>query len=84
MLKITVSPAPQPTVHLAGKLLAPWLEEVSTAIATARDGGSLRVDLAALTFADHDGAALLKQLRNEGITLVGGSAFIEGLLQRQG
>ena len=84
MLRITVSPPPQPTIHLAGKLLAPWIEEVSTAIASARGGGALRVDLAALTFADHDGAALLKKLRAEGITLVGGSPFIEGLLERHG
>ncbi len=84
MLKITVSPSPLPTIHLAGKLLSPWLEEFSTAIADARGDGMFQVDLAALTFADHDGAALLKKLRHEGIALVGGSAFIEGLLERRG
>ncbi len=84
MLRITVIPSPLPTIHLEGKLLTPWLEEVSTAIASARDSGSFQVDLAGLSFADHEGAALLRRLRSEGITVVGGSAFIEGLLERHG
>jgi hypothetical protein len=84
MLRITLKSAPLPTIHLEGKLLAPWIEEVSAAIATARGGGFFQVDLAALSYADHEGAALLTRLRREGVALVGGSAFIEQLLGRQG
>jgi ABC-type transporter Mla MlaB component len=83
MLRISFSSAPLPTVHLDGKLLAPWLEEVSSAITAVSGGGSFRVDLAALSYADHDGAALLVRLRKEGVALVGASAFIEQLLDRQ-
>jgi anti-anti-sigma regulatory factor len=81
MLRISQSPAIQlTTINLEGKLLAAWVEEVRSAVATAQMLGAVRVNLEALTFADHAGIDLLRDLSKQQVQRVGGSAFIEGLI----
>lgn len=81
MLRITQTPTVQiTTIHLEGKLLSPWLDEVRSAIATAQTQGAVRVNLAGLSFVDPPGAVLLRNMRDDGIELIGVSGFVEGLL----
>ncbi len=81
MLRITRDPADQVIIiNLEGKLLGPWIEEVQAAVAAARENGAVRMNLEGLSFIDHPGVELLRILRKNGVELVGGSAFIHGLL----
>lgn len=81
MLRITQSPSVQLiTINLEGKLLAPWIEEVRTAVAAAQSQGAVRLNLHELSFADHVGVELLRELSKAGVQRIGGSAFIEGLI----
>jgi len=81
MLRITQSPSVQlTTINLEGKLLAPWIEEVRTAVSAAQAQGAVRLNLQELSFADHVGVELLRDLSKEGVQRIGGSAFIEGLI----
>ena len=81
MLRITQSPSVQLiTITLEGKLLAPWIEEVRTAVAAAQAHGAVRLNLQELSFADHVGVELLRDLSKEGVGRIGASAFIEGLI----
>ena len=83
MLRITQVPLDDVTViGLEGRLIGPWVEAASAAIAMARARGAVRLNLQQLTFADAPGIHLLKMLRAQGVGLIGGSAFIEILLAR--
>ena len=69
------------TLHLEGKLLAPWIEEVRTAISDTRGGRVVRLNLVNVSFVDAAGARLLALLRRDGIDIEGCSALVAGLLK---
>ncbi len=68
------------SLHLEGKLLGPWVEEVRTIVARLHAHESVRLYLDGLSFADPNGIALLQELRRGGVELCGCSALIAGLL----
>ena len=72
-----------PTLQLEGKLVGPWVDELSRACEGLHTPpGRLRLNLAAVTFIDSAGMTLLSNLVQRGATLVGCSGFIEELLNR--
>ena len=85
MLRITridldASPSTR-TLKLEGKLLGPWVEELSRACEELRiPPRCLCLDLADLTFVDPVGVKLLDDLVRQGATTVGCSGFIADLL----
>lgn len=69
------------TLKLEGKLLGPWVDELSRACEEPRTPPNcLRLDLAAVTFIDSVGVKLLDDLIRRGATIVGCSGFIAELL----
>jgi ABC-type transporter Mla MlaB component len=84
MLKITriVGEDSTQTFKLEGKLREPWVAEVLSAC-TSGDGqsGRTRLDLSDLTFVDHAGAELLKDLMRRGIAVSACSGFVAELLR---
>jgi len=85
MLRITwievVSSDSIRTLKLEGKLLGPWVDELSRVCGEPPvSPSSLRVDLAAVTFIDSSGVKLVNDLIQRGATIVGSSAFIAELL----
>lgn len=71
----------EPTIRLEGKLLGPWVEEVSQVCAAAGSSGRRpRLDLSALSFADAEGIALLRALRARDVAIVAGSGYIAEML----
>lgn len=79
MLKINrIEDAEGTLLHLQGKLLGPWVDELRRA---AGAGGRLRLDLSCLTFADSAGEDLLRALLAGGAELVSCSGFVAALLQ---
>jgi hypothetical protein len=69
------------TIKLEGEILGPWVDSVRDAC-TDRGGqpGCLCLDLAAVTYVDAAGAALLGDLIREGITVAACSSFVRELL----
>ena len=69
------------TIGLEGKLLSPWVDEVRSAVAVARAGGAVRLNLENLQFVDPAGAELLRELQERGgVRLIAASPFVEALL----
>ena len=84
MLRITriVGNASFVTLKLEGKLQGPWVLEAYDAHAlTAAQASRTRLDLSGLTFADAEGADLLRELIRSGAHVVGCSSYIAELLQ---
>lgn len=69
------------TLHLEGKLLAPWVDVLRSAIADTSDGRVARLNLADVSFIDAAGAKLLGLVRRDGVAIEGCSAFVAGLLK---
>ena len=70
------------TLKLEGKLQGPWVNEVHDAYAlSAAQASCTCLDLSGLTFADGEGAALLRELIRSGAQVVGCSSYIAELLQ---
>jgi ABC-type transporter Mla MlaB component len=70
------------TLKLEGKLQGPWVNEVHDACALSVAHASCTcLDLSGLTFADGEGAALLRELIRSGAQVVGCSSFIAELLR---
>jgi ABC-type transporter Mla MlaB component len=70
------------TLKLEGKLQGPWVDEAYDAYALAAAQASRTcLDLTGLTFADGEGAALLRELIRTGAQVVGCSSYIAELLQ---
>jgi RNA polymerase sigma-70 factor (ECF subfamily) len=68
-------------VVMEGDLAGPYVAELRAVAASCRAaGGRWSVDLSGVGFADAKGVALLGELGAEGITLLGGSAFLRELL----
>ena len=69
-------------LKLEGKLQGPWVREAHDAYAHFADQMSgTCLDLSGLTFADGEGAALLRELIRQGARVVGCSSYIAELLQ---
>ncbi len=84
MLRITrmVGKDSGEVLKLEGKLQGPWVDEAHDAYALSAAGGSRTcLDLFGLTFADAEGAALLRELIRNGALVVGCSSYIAELLQ---
>jgi anti-anti-sigma regulatory factor len=69
------------TIQLEGKLLAPWVEEVDRVVVAAASRGAVRVNLAALSYADAAGVECLRALSSRGIELLAGSDFLTDLIK---
>jgi ABC-type transporter Mla MlaB component len=70
------------TLKLEGKLQGPWVLEAHDAYArSAPQASGTCLDLSSLTFADEEGAALLRELIRSGARVVGCSSYIAELLQ---
>jgi ABC-type transporter Mla MlaB component len=70
-----------PALKLEGKLLGPWVIELSRACEELRvPPGVLCLNLSAVTFIDSAGLELLRDLIRRGTTISGCSGFIEELL----
>jgi len=67
-------------VKLEGKLLGPWVAELRALFQEPARVGDCRLDLSELVFADAAGAALLQELRREGIEIEACSPFVAELL----
>jgi ABC-type transporter Mla MlaB component len=83
VLKITetVGSESARTFRLEGKLLGPWLDELSNLFTQAVERSEqIHLDLAAVTFADAAGAQLLDDLIRQGVIIVACSGFIGELL----
>ena len=84
MLRITrmVGDDSVDTLKLEGKLQGPWVLEAHDAHAlSAAQASRTCLDLSGLTFADGEGAALLRELIRSGAQVVGCSSYIAELLQ---
>ena len=69
------------TIKLEGEILGPWVGAVRGACTKrGRRSGRLRLDLAAVTYADAAGAQLVRDLVREGIEISACSLFITELL----
>ena len=69
-------------LKLEGKLQGPWVDEAHDAYAlSAAEASRSCLDLSGLTFADGEGAALLRELIRSGAQVVGCSSYIAELLQ---
>jgi anti-anti-sigma regulatory factor len=81
MLRLIQSQAePGTVIALEGKLTGPWLPELLEKVAAARGGGTVRLNLAGLSFVDQDCAQALRKLRADGIEWTAASHFISELL----
>jgi hypothetical protein len=70
------------TIKLEGKLLGPWVDEVSKACPSGTDLSSrINLDLSALIFVDAAGERLLRDLIARGIEVVACSSYVAELLR---
>ena len=70
------------TLKLEGKLQGPWVNEARDTYAlSAAQASRTCLDLSGLTFADGEGASLLRELIRSGARIVGCSSYIAELLQ---
>ena len=84
MLRITIHDrAPMTSFVLEGKLVGPWVKELKQCWQDAvADDPSIPVlvDLAAVTFVDRDGRALLKEMRDQGVRLSSHGVLIDAIV----
>ena len=80
MLRITVVESSNiaVTLRVEGRITGPWVEELRTAcnVHTSPDEVQLSLELADISFADATGIALLKELRNRGVSLMRTTPFL--------
>ena len=70
-------------LKLEGTLQGPWISEAHGAHAFfASTASRVRLELSGLTFADDEGAGLLRELIRQGAQVVGCSSYIAELLKR--
>jgi anti-anti-sigma regulatory factor len=68
-------------LKLEGALREGWLEEFTTQVYAAREGGrALKLDLADVTFVDAAAAGLLRHLLNDHVELASCSGFVAASL----
>ena len=80
MLRITVLESSKiaVTLRVEGRITGPWVEELRTAcnVHTVPEEVQLSLELADISFADAAGIALLRELRNRGVGLIGTTPFL--------
>jgi hypothetical protein len=85
MLRITVmeSSANSIMLRVEGRIAGPWVEELrATCNAhTGREPGQLRLELEDVSFADAEGIACLRELRDKGVGLNKVSPFLREMFQ---
>lgn len=93
MLRITrVQHGESIVLHLEGKLLAAWTDELMLAVQQAAQREidsprgsatfqSIHLDLTHVTFVDHAGAERLRQIIGQGAQIIAASNFVAELLQ---
>jgi ABC-type transporter Mla MlaB component len=84
MLRITIhEPAPETSFVLEGKLVGPWVKELEkcweNALAADPSRAAL-VNLAAVTFIDSEGRALLARMRRQGARLLSTGVLINAIV----
>ena len=82
MLRITkeVRPPSRAALVVEGQLVGPWVEELRRATEDVLATGNAVLDLQGLRFADREGVALLRRLRDAGLEMVGSSTFVTTLI----
>ncbi|HEY2589593.1 MAG TPA: hypothetical protein VGI81_27860 [Tepidisphaeraceae bacterium] len=85
MLRITeISEANAVTLKLAGKLVGPWIGELRSACGRAAARyGTVRLDLADVSFVDADGIALIRELAGGGLAIARTNPFVAELLMTE-
>ena len=84
MLRITsFTEDSQPCLRLEGRLVGPWVAELSAAVET-HGGPPPRLDLVHVQFVDAAGLDLLADLRRRGVDIIAASPFVAQLLQIHG
>lgn len=87
MLKITSRPnggGARRVLKLEGRLGGAWIDEVrSLSDRILGDGGVLTLDLAGVSYVERAGAALLAQLAQRAVRVVGCSAFVAEQLRAE-
>jgi len=85
MLRITVveSSASAVTLRVEGRIAGPWVEELRTTcdVHARPDPVLLYLELEDVSFADADGVALLRELRDMGVALSHASPFLSELFR---
>lgn len=86
MLKISATSRPgQATLRLAGHVGGEWVGELKKACQLAvSEHGGVTLDFADVLFVDRSGAALIRSLRIDGISLINCSPFIAEQLKQSG
>lgn len=86
MLKISATSRPgQATLRLAGHVGGEWVGELKKACQLAvSEHGCVTLDFADVLFVDRSGAALIRSLRIDGISLINCSPFIAEQLKQSG
>jgi len=80
MLKIskTGTPNHSVTLKLEGRIVGPWVEELRQVCESfLSENRGLKLDLAAVSYADAEGLAVLNNFRSRGVTLKHCSPFVE-------
>ena len=85
MLRISAVPTDQAiTLRLEGKLLRAWCDELrSAATAALASGRPVRLDLQDLSFLDESGAAVIRGLLADGVSITRCSNFVAELLNEE-
>ena len=68
-------------LKLEGKLIQPWVDEVSSLLNEGKLSDGSRLDLSSLTFIDEAGANLLLRLLGQGFQIESCSPYVAELLQ---
>lgn len=77
--------ATQVTLILEGQIIGPWVEELRRSCEpNLLEGGRLTLDLSAVSFADRDGVALLRNLAKRNVLMRDPSPFVAKQIDAQG
>lgn len=84
MLKISESSTEgYATLQLAGRLAGEWVSELKAAYGSARAGyGRVILDCSDVVFVDRAGAALIRSMAREGVSVTNCSPFIKEQLNQ--
>jgi anti-anti-sigma regulatory factor len=86
VLRISQGLRPDCTVmELEGRLAGPWVEELRCCwqqLGASATHGGLLLDLKSVSFVDDSGQALLREMRDRGVRLVGRGLMIRHLVEQ--
>jgi hypothetical protein len=85
MLRITLVESSKiaVTLRVEGRITGPWIEELRTAcdVHALPDDVQVSLELADISFADHAGISLLRELRNRGVSFIRTTPFLDEQLK---